>query len=93
METPGSADQKYNLAFQVVDNLPPSDPVQVSSHHKFSQHVGTCERFKFYGKVCQFQMSWGIVERVRDKNYVTPSIDDILAGLPGDHLLLNYTLY
>jgi hypothetical protein len=27
-------------------------------------------------------MSWGIVERVRDKNYVVPSIDNILAGLP-----------
>ena len=29
LETPGTADQKYNLAFQVVDSLPPSDPVQV----------------------------------------------------------------
>jgi hypothetical protein len=29
LETPGSADQKYNLSFQVVANLPPSDPVQV----------------------------------------------------------------
>ena len=27
-------------------------------------------------------MSWGIVERVRDKNYVAPSIDEILAGIP-----------
>ena len=26
-------------------------------------------------------MSWGIVERVRDKNYITPPIDDILAGI------------
>ena len=32
LETPGAADQKYNLAFQVVDNLPPSDPVQVTSN-------------------------------------------------------------
>ena len=32
LETPGAADQKYNLAFQVVDNLPPSDPVQVAKH-------------------------------------------------------------
>ena len=29
LDTPGTADQKYNLSFQVVDNLPPSDPVQV----------------------------------------------------------------
>ena len=27
-------------------------------------------------------MSWGIVERVRDKSYVVPPIDEILAGLP-----------
>jgi len=27
------------------------------------------------------QMSWGIVERVRDKAFVTPSIDEILGNL------------
>lgn len=29
LDAPGTADQKYNLSFQVVDSLPPSDPVQV----------------------------------------------------------------
>ena len=27
-------------------------------------------------------MSWGIIERVRDKAYVVPPIDEILAGIP-----------
>ena len=39
LETPGAADQKYNLAFQVVDNLPPSDPVQVTFNFLFGVNL------------------------------------------------------
>ena len=51
LETTGASDQKYNLSFQVVQGLPPSDPVT---------------------------MSWGTIEKIRDKTYETPPIDDIL---------------
>jgi len=30
LETTGASDQKYNLSFQVVQGLPPSDPVTMS---------------------------------------------------------------
>ena len=51
LETTGASDQKYNLSFQVVQGLPPSDPVT---------------------------MSWGTIEKIRDKTYGTPPIDNIL---------------
>ena len=54
METTGTSDQKYSLYFQVVQGLPPSDPVA---------------------------MSWGTIERIRDKNYEAPSIDEILSNI------------
>ena len=54
LETPGPSDQKYSLSFQVVQGLPPSDPVL---------------------------MSWGTIEKIRDKSYETPSIDDVLSDI------------
>ena len=54
LETTGASDQKYNLSFQVVPGLPPSDPVT---------------------------MSWGTIEKIRDKSYDTPPIDDILCHI------------
>ena len=54
LETTGASDQKYNLLFQVVPGLPPSDPVT---------------------------MSWGTIEKIRNKTYETPSIDEVLSEI------------
>ncbi len=57
LDTGGPSDQKYNVSFKVADDLPTSEPIQ---------------------------MSWGLIERVREEQPVEMScqIDQIVSDLP-----------